>query len=37
MFKFLNLDISSTLSETRIDGEELPRGLGAAIGFNYSF
>lgn len=37
MFKFLNLDLSSTLSETRIDGEELPRGLAAAIGFNYAF
>ena len=37
MFKFLDLDLSSTLSETRIDDEELPRGLALAIGFNYAF
>lgn len=37
MFKFLDLDLSGTLSETRIDDEELPRGLGVALGFNYSF
>jgi len=37
VFTFLNLDISSTLSDTRIDGDELPRGLAAAIGFNYAF
>lgn len=37
VFTFLNLDISSTLSETRIDDEELPRGLAATIGFNYAF
>lgn len=37
MFKFLDLDLSSTLSETRIDDEELPRGLALALGFNYAF
>lgn len=37
VFKFLDLDVSSTLSETRIDDEELPRGLALAIGFNYAF
>lgn len=37
MFRFLKLDVASTLSETHIDGEKLPRGASIALGFNYSF
>lgn len=37
MFRFLKLDLASTLSETRIDGEELPRGVAFSLGFNYDF
>jgi len=37
MFRFLKLDLASTLSETRIDGEELPRGVALSLGFNYDF
>ncbi len=36
-FTFLDLDLSTSLSETSIDGEKLPRGLAFAIGFNYAF
>ncbi|HSC66358.1 MAG TPA: conjugal transfer protein TraF [Cellvibrio sp.] len=37
MFRFLKLDLSSTLEDTSIDGEKLPRGLGFSLGFNYDF
>lgn len=37
MFRFLKLDLSSTLDETNIDGEKLPRGVAFSLGFNYDF
>lgn len=37
MFRFLKLDLASTLSETSIDGEKLPRGVALSLGFNYDF
>jgi hypothetical protein len=36
-FRILNIDIASALDPVTIDGEELPRGLIASIGFDISF
>jgi hypothetical protein len=37
VFKYINLDISSALDVTRIDGKKLPEGLMASIGFQVSW
>lgn len=37
LFRFLNLDLESSLDNTVIEGEDLPRGLSFALGFNYGF
>jgi hypothetical protein len=37
ILKVLNLDVISTLDTVNIDGEELPQGLMARIGFQINF
>jgi hypothetical protein len=37
VFKYINLDISSALDITRIDGKKLPEGLMGSIGFQISW
>jgi hypothetical protein len=37
VFKYINLDISSALDVTRIDGQKLPEGLMGSIGFQISW
>jgi hypothetical protein len=37
VFKYINLDISSALDVTRIDGKKLPEGLMGSIGFQISW
>ena len=37
MFRYVDLDLASTLSTTTIDGNSLPRGLSLALGLNYAF
>ena len=36
-FRFFNLDISSALNTTQIDGEKLPEGLMASLGFQINW
>jgi len=36
-FKIVNIDISSALDSVKIDGQELPQGLMASIGFQVSW
>ena len=36
-FKFVNIDISSALDTTQIDGKKLPQGLMASIGFQITW
>lgn len=36
-FRFLNLDLSSTLNTVRIDGDKLPRGLMLSLGFQITW
>jgi hypothetical protein len=36
-FKIVNFDISSTLDTVKIDGQKLPQGLMASIGFQLSW
>ncbi len=37
MFKILNIDLSSAMDTVKIDGNTLPRGLMASIGFQFSW
>jgi hypothetical protein len=37
MFKILNIDLSSAMDTVKIDGDTLPRGLMASIGFQFSW
>ncbi len=37
LFKYVNIDIASALNTVRIDGDQLPQGLMASIGFEISW
>lgn len=37
MFKYVNLDLATTLETTKIDGDEYPRSVGISMGINYKF
>jgi hypothetical protein len=37
VLKVVNLDVISTLDTVIIDGQELPQGLMASIGFQFNF
>jgi hypothetical protein len=37
LFKYVNIDIASALDTVRIDGQKLPQGLMASIGFEISW
>ena len=36
-FKYINFDISSALDTVRIDGDDLPQGLMASVGFDFAW
>lgn len=37
MFRYVDLDLASTLKTTTLDGDNLPRGISLAVGLNYAF